>query len=135
MQLLRRDTALAAAAVYHFMSNPPENVPPGSEGDLDTEKNGYDVKVSADQCPDAEVQDGQLSSVPATYQVVVVDAMSDLLLHLRSTFLKWFVLFHFCEYQVIFLSGWAPHESQQVAKKRGSATVSFHDLQQKFNSK
>jgi len=37
--------------------------------------------------------------------------------------LLWFVP------QVIFLSGWAPHSSQQQAKARGSATVSFDDLQ------
>ena len=31
-------------------------------------------------------------------------------------------------FQVIYLSGWAPHESQQQAKKRGSATVSLSEI-------
>ncbi|KAI7842365.1 hypothetical protein COHA_004004 [Chlorella ohadii] len=31
-------------------------------------------------------------------------------------------------YEVIYMTGWAPHPSQQQAAKRGSATVSFEDL-------
>ena len=31
-------------------------------------------------------------------------------------------------YEVIYMTGWAPHPSQQKAAKRGSATVSFEDL-------
>ena len=31
-------------------------------------------------------------------------------------------------FKVIYLIGWVPHESQQKAKKRGSATVSLKDL-------
>lgn len=31
--------------------------------------------------------------------------------------------------QVIFMTGWAPHESQQQAMQRGSATVTLEDLQ------
>ncbi|GJP44151.1 hypothetical protein CLOM_g3546 [Closterium sp. NIES-68] len=32
-------------------------------------------------------------------------------------------------FQVIFMAGWSPHESQQRARPRGSATVSLHELQ------
>ena len=31
-------------------------------------------------------------------------------------------------FQVIYMTGWAPHANQQQAKRRGSATVSFTDL-------
>jgi NADH dehydrogenase [ubiquinone] 1 alpha subcomplex assembly factor 5 len=31
-------------------------------------------------------------------------------------------------FQVIYMSGWAPHASQQVAKTRGTAELSLHDL-------
>lgn len=31
-------------------------------------------------------------------------------------------------YQIIYMTGWAPHESQQKSAPRGSATVSFEDL-------
>ncbi len=31
-------------------------------------------------------------------------------------------------FQIIFLSGWAPHESQPTSKPRGSADVSLADL-------
>ena len=31
-------------------------------------------------------------------------------------------------YQIIYMTGWAPHANQQQAKKRGTATVSFADL-------
>ena len=32
--------------------------------------------------------------------------------------------------QVLYMTGWAPHGSQQKPARRGSATVSFEDLQQ-----
>ncbi|KAH6779585.1 S-adenosyl-L-methionine-dependent methyltransferases superfamily protein [Perilla frutescens var. hirtella] len=35
-------------------------------------------------------------------------------------------------FQVIFMTGWREHPSQQRAKKRGSATVSFKDIQKQF---
>ncbi|KNA09079.1 hypothetical protein SOVF_156860, partial [Spinacia oleracea] len=35
-------------------------------------------------------------------------------------------------FQVIFMTGWREHSSQQKAKRRGSATVSFQDIQNKF---
>ncbi|KAJ8534806.1 hypothetical protein K7X08_016534 [Anisodus acutangulus] len=35
-------------------------------------------------------------------------------------------------FQIIYMTGWREHYSQQKAKKRGSATVSFHDLQKQF---
>ncbi|GAA0166703.1 hypothetical protein LIER_21799 [Lithospermum erythrorhizon] len=35
-------------------------------------------------------------------------------------------------FQVIFMTGWREHSSQQKAKQRGSATVSFADLQKQF---
>lgn len=35
-------------------------------------------------------------------------------------------------FQVIYMTGWAPHPSQQKPKRRGSATVSFEDLQREF---
>lgn len=31
--------------------------------------------------------------------------------------------------QVLYMTGWAPHASQQKPARRGSATVSFEDLQ------
>ncbi|KAJ0514939.1 hypothetical protein HanHA300_Chr10g0375171 [Helianthus annuus] len=34
--------------------------------------------------------------------------------------------------QVIYMTGWREHESQQKAKRRGSATVSFKDIQKEF---
>ncbi|KAL3534774.1 hypothetical protein ACH5RR_003235 [Cinchona calisaya] len=35
-------------------------------------------------------------------------------------------------FQVIYMTGWREHPSQQKAKKRGSATVSFTDIQKQF---
>ncbi|KAL3637089.1 hypothetical protein CASFOL_019388 [Castilleja foliolosa] len=35
-------------------------------------------------------------------------------------------------FQVIFMTGWKDHPSQQKAKRRGSATISFGDLQKQF---
>ncbi|KAG6427912.1 hypothetical protein SASPL_112159 [Salvia splendens] len=35
-------------------------------------------------------------------------------------------------FQVIFMTGWREHPSQQRAKKRGSATVSFKDIHKEF---
>lgn len=35
-------------------------------------------------------------------------------------------------FQVIYMTGWKEHPSQQKAKKRGSATISFKDIQQQF---
>uniref|UniRef100_A0A0D9XXR0 Methyltransferase domain-containing protein n=1 Tax=Leersia perrieri TaxID=77586 RepID=A0A0D9XXR0_9ORYZ len=37
-------------------------------------------------------------------------------------------------FQVIYMTGWKEHPSQQKAKRRGSATVSFSDLQKQFGS-
>lgn len=37
-------------------------------------------------------------------------------------------------FQVIYMAGWCPHPSQQGAKKRGSASVSFEDIQKVFGS-
>ncbi|XP_004248051.1 putative methyltransferase At1g22800, mitochondrial [Solanum lycopersicum] len=37
-------------------------------------------------------------------------------------------------FQIIYMTGWREHQSQQKPKKRGSATVSFHDLQKQFGS-
>ncbi|KAJ7539000.1 hypothetical protein O6H91_11G072200 [Diphasiastrum complanatum] len=64
-QIMRRDTALAAAAIYESMFG-------GTDG-----------------------------TVPATFQI-------------------------------IFMAGWSPHESQQKPKRRGSATASFTDIQKAF---
>ena len=36
--------------------------------------------------------------------------------------------------QVIYMTGWKEHHSQQKAKRRGSATVSFQDIQKEFGS-
>lgn len=33
-----------------------------------------------------------------------------------------------CLMQVMYMTGWAPHVSQQRPSKRGSANVSFEDL-------
>ncbi|XVF73867.1 hypothetical protein PTKIN_Ptkin13bG0015900 [Pterospermum kingtungense] len=35
-------------------------------------------------------------------------------------------------FQVIFMTGWREHPSQQKAKSRGSATISFKDIQKQF---
>ncbi|KDP45632.1 hypothetical protein JCGZ_17239 [Jatropha curcas] len=35
-------------------------------------------------------------------------------------------------FQVIYMTGWREHPSQQKAKRRGSATVSFKDIQEQF---
>ncbi|XP_008219282.1 PREDICTED: putative methyltransferase At1g22800 isoform X3 [Prunus mume] len=37
-------------------------------------------------------------------------------------------------FQVIYMTGWRDHPSQQKAKRRGSATVSFQDIQKQFGS-
>ncbi|KAF4347203.1 hypothetical protein G4B88_021524 [Cannabis sativa] len=37
-------------------------------------------------------------------------------------------------YQVIYMTGWKEHESQPRAKRRGSATVSFHDIKKQFGN-
>ncbi|ONK77342.1 uncharacterized protein A4U43_C02F5540 [Asparagus officinalis] len=37
-------------------------------------------------------------------------------------------------FQVIYMTGWKEHPSQQKAKRRGSATVSFQDIQKQFGS-
>ncbi|GLU10588.1 hypothetical protein SLE2022_273810 [Rubroshorea leprosula] len=38
-------------------------------------------------------------------------------------------------FQVIYMTGWREHPSQQKAKRRGSATISFQDIQKQFGSK
>ena len=40
-----------------------------------------------------------------------------------------------CCSQVIYMTGWSPHEAQQRAMRRGSATVSFEDLQAKLGER
>ncbi|KAL5982877.1 hypothetical protein ACLOJK_016955 [Asimina triloba] len=37
-------------------------------------------------------------------------------------------------FQVIYMTGWREHSSQQKAKRRGSATISFQDVQKHFGS-
>lgn len=37
-------------------------------------------------------------------------------------------------FQVIYMTGWAPHPSQQKAKRRGSATLSFEDIHREFGN-
>ncbi|XP_004299868.1 PREDICTED: putative methyltransferase At1g22800 [Fragaria vesca subsp. vesca] len=37
-------------------------------------------------------------------------------------------------FQVIYMTGWKEHSSQPRAKRRGSATVSFQDIQKQFGS-
>ncbi|CAI9099405.1 OLC1v1036220C1 [Oldenlandia corymbosa var. corymbosa] len=37
-------------------------------------------------------------------------------------------------FQVIFMTGWREHHSQQKAKRRGSATISFKDIQNQFGN-
>ena len=39
-----------------------------------------------------------------------------------------------CTYQMIYLTGWSPSESQPKSAKRGSATVSFQDLSKAIGS-
>ena len=38
-------------------------------------------------------------------------------------------------YQVIYMSGWSEGESQAAPKRRGSATVSFRDLEEQFSQR
>lgn len=38
-------------------------------------------------------------------------------------------------FQVIYMTGWKEHHSQQKAKRRGSATVSFQDIKNQFGEK
>ncbi|XP_068648628.1 putative methyltransferase At1g22800, mitochondrial [Aristolochia californica] len=38
-------------------------------------------------------------------------------------------------FQVIYMTGWREHPSQQKAKRRGSATISFEDIQKQFDNK
>ncbi|KAA0039257.1 hypothetical protein IC582_020490 [Cucumis melo] len=37
-------------------------------------------------------------------------------------------------FQVIYMTGWKEHPSQQKAKKRGSATISFNDIRKQFGN-
>lgn len=37
-------------------------------------------------------------------------------------------------FQVIYMTGWKEHPSQQTPKRRGSATVSFQDIQKQFGA-
>ncbi|XP_019052044.1 PREDICTED: putative methyltransferase At1g22800 [Nelumbo nucifera] len=37
-------------------------------------------------------------------------------------------------FQVIYMTGWKEHPSQQKAKRRGSATISFNDIQKQFGT-
>ncbi|GAB4838287.1 hypothetical protein Ancab_027815 [Ancistrocladus abbreviatus] len=37
-------------------------------------------------------------------------------------------------FQVICMTGWREHPSQQETKRRGSATISFQDIQKQFGS-
>ncbi|GMN24809.1 hypothetical protein TIFTF001_000708 [Ficus carica] len=37
-------------------------------------------------------------------------------------------------FQVIYMTGWKEHPSQQKAKRRGSANISFEDIQKQFGS-
>ncbi|KAK4253870.1 hypothetical protein QN277_010490 [Acacia crassicarpa] len=37
-------------------------------------------------------------------------------------------------FQVIYMTGWREHPSQQKAKSRGSATISFQDIQKQFGN-
>ncbi|XP_038889820.1 putative methyltransferase At1g22800, mitochondrial [Benincasa hispida] len=37
-------------------------------------------------------------------------------------------------FQVIYMTGWKEHPSQQKAKRRGSATISFNDIQKQFGN-
>ena len=32
-------------------------------------------------------------------------------------------------FEILYMTGWRPHSSQQTAKQRGTATVSLSDLQ------
>ncbi|KAI8015247.1 putative methyltransferase [Camellia lanceoleosa] len=36
-------------------------------------------------------------------------------------------------FQVIYMTGWKEHHSQQKAKSRGSATISFKDIKKQFS--
>ncbi len=46
-----------------------------------------------------------------------------------SKFVKLIAYSHLSDLQVLYMTGWAPHASQQQPARRGSATVSFEDLQ------
>lgn len=82
-------------------------------------------------------------SVPATFQVLGFSIQSlptvtfkSPLVHaptgrlpgsdtLRGCRLRWLVRWDALHVQVIYLTGWAPHSSQQRAARRGSASASF----------
>lgn len=96
LQFLKKDTALATAAVYESMF--------------------------------AE-EDG---SVPATFQVTTTRLLN-YVFSVGAFLNNSFFLFGYF-FQVIYMTGWREHSSQQKAKKRGSATVSFQDIKNHFGS-
>eukprot|EP00955_Chlamydomonas_euryale_P118280 366529-Chlamydomonas_euryale.AAC.7 len=109
MRALPRDVPLAAAAVYTALFGGEGNVARTAEqqgaacisggGD-----GGGDGGAGADPAAAAEVAAGSTPPAPGGSGSI------------PATF------------QVMYLTGWSPHASQQRPKERGSATVSFQDL-------
>lgn len=97
---MKRDTALATAAVYESMF---------------------------------AAEDG---TIPATFQVILNKPLMltfwKLSRYIISHFFLLIIAFCYVFWQVIYMTGWKEHESQQKAKRRGSATVSFKDIQKEF---
>ncbi|GER52567.1 malonyl-[acyl-carrier protein]O-methyltransferase [Striga asiatica] len=98
-KILKRDTALATAAIYESMF---------------------------------AAEDG---TIPATFQHAHIDVIwkvSPIDFHNYSMSTRCELIRLGPSSYVIYMTGWREHPSQQKAKRRGSATISFGDLQKQF---
>ncbi|KAB2048772.1 hypothetical protein ES319_A13G132600v1 [Gossypium barbadense] len=92
--ILKRETALATAAIYDSMF---------------------------------AAEDG---TIPATFQSTLKEGeiFCALFWHFPPHFISFF------KSKVIYMTGWREHPSQQKSKRRGSATISFKDIQKQFGN-
>ncbi|CAI7918109.1 unnamed protein product [Closterium sp. NIES-53] len=141
-QPLPRDTALAAAAIYAYMF--PARPPPSDAHSPPDLASGAEARGAEEQGRDedgvvATFQNSQhahrplppalsphptLSSQPNCLPVKVILQCSTIQPPPPPN-----------SVQVIFMAGWAPHESQQRARPRGSAAASLHALQHSLPTK